>query len=335
MCRDRREDQYCMKVLITGASGFIGSHLAENLLSGGCEVSCLVRNASARRWLEGLSVQRISGDCSDKESLNNLRDFEYVFHLSGLTKSNCKEDFYTVNTKATENIIDAVVKNNPRIKRFVYMSSLSAFGPNLNGKLVSEDRSPCPVSDYGKSKLLGEEAVLKYKDIIPVSILRPTAVYGPRDSEMFLLFKFVNTGFLPYWGETRISLVYIEDLIKALRLTAEKEEAIGETFFISDGMTYSNVEIIDEIASALQKARVIKLRLPKTILPVMGAIGDGLSKITNRTTMINRDKIKELMHTDWRCDISNAKNKLGFTPKVGIKEGIKWTADWYKIHRWL
>ncbi|MBI4838094.1 MAG: NAD(P)-dependent oxidoreductase [Nitrospirae bacterium] len=324
-----------MKVLITGASGFIGSHLAESLLSSGCEVSCLVRSVSARKWLEGLNVQRIHGDCSDRESLNNLRDFEYVFHLSGLTKSNCKKDFYTVNTTATENIIDAVVRNNPGIKRFVYVSSLSAFGPNLNGSPVSEDRNPRPVSDYGKSKLLGEAAVLKYKDTIPVSVLRPTAVYGPRDSEMFLLFKLVNTGLLPFWGKTRISLVYVEDLVRALILTAEKEEAIGETFCISDGMNYSNVEIIDEIASALQKTRVIKLRLPKTFLPVIGAIGDGLSKITNKATMINRDKIKELMHTDWRCDISNAKNKLGFTPKVGIKEGIKWTADWYKIHRWL
>lgn len=323
-----------MKALITGASGFIGSHLVERLLKSGYEVSCLVRKSSNLRWLERLNIRVIHGDCSDKESLNNIRGFEYIFHLSGLTKANCREEFYTVNTKATENIIDTLVKNNSQIKRFVYLSSLSAFGPSLNGSWINENHKPHPVSDYGNSKLMGEVAVLKYKDKVPISILRPTVVYGPRDKEMFLLFKLINIGFLPYWGESRISLVYIEDLINAIILAAEREEAVGEIFFISDGMVYSNNEVINEIASALQ-VRLIKLRVPKRGLPVIGLIGEGLSKITNKTTMINSDKIKELMYTNWVCDISKAKNKLGFMPMVGLKEGIRWTADWYKIHRWL
>lgn len=323
-----------MKALVTGASGFIGSHLVERLLQSGYEVSCLVRKTSSLRWLDGLNIKLIQGDCVDKGSLNNLGDFEYVFHLSGLLKSNCSEDFYRVNTKATENIMEALAKDNHRIKRFLYLSSLSAFGPALHRGLPNEDHNPHPVSDYGNSKLMGEAAALRYRDRIPISILRPTVVYGPRDREMFLFFKLINMGFLPYWGEGRISLIYIDDLIDAILLAVEKEEAVGEVFFISDGVVYSNKEVMNEIADAL-KVRLIKLRIPRKALPVIGFLSNGLSKITKKPTMINRDKIKELMYADWVCDISKAMNKLGFMPKVGIKKGIKWTADWYRIHRWL
>lgn len=323
-----------MKALVTGATGFIGSHLVEGLLKRKYEVTCLIRKTSNLGWLDGLNIRLIEGDCCDKESLNNIRGFEYIFHLAGLIKSNCKEEFYTVNAKATENIMETVIKNIPNVKRFVYLSSLSAFGPNLGSGLPSENHKPHPVSDYGDSKLIGEETVLKYRDKVPVTILRPTVVYGPRDREMLLFFKLINAGFLPYWGESRISLIYIDDLINAIILAGEKEDAIGEIFFISDGMVYSNKEIINEIADVLQ-VRLIKLRLPKVLLPLIGVLGEGLSRITGKTTMINRDKVKELIHTDWVCDISKAKGKLGFIPEVRIQEGVKWTADWYRIHRWM
>ncbi|MBI4654440.1 MAG: NAD(P)-dependent oxidoreductase [Nitrospirae bacterium] len=323
-----------MKALVTGASGFIGSHLVEKLLSSGYEVSCLVRKTSNFRWLENPNLTIIHGDCADKESLNNIRGFDYIFHLAGLTKANCGSEFYTVNTKATENIVEIVPKNNPQIRRFVYLSSLSAFGPSLNSKLPDENHKPHPVSDYGNSKLMGEEVVLKYRDRMPISILRPSAVYGPRDKEIFLFFKLIKRGILPYWGKGHVSLVYIDDLINAIILSAEKEEAVGEVFFISDGMVYSNEEVINEIANALE-VKLMRVRLPKAILPVIGFIGENVGKVINKATMINRDKIKELMYSEWVCDISKAKDKLGFMPKVKLKEGIKWTAEWYKIHRWI
>ncbi len=323
-----------MRALVTGATGFIGSHLTERLIKNGYEVSCMVRKASDLKWLEGLDVRLFQGDCSLRESLNNIAGFDYIFHLSGLTKANHAVDFYNVNTKATENIIDIAVRNNPNLKRFVFLSSLSAYGPAMNGTLPREDYKPHPVSDYGQSKLLAEDAVLRYRDKLPVSILRPTAVYGPRDKEMFLFFKIIKKKVLPYWGESLVSLVYIDDLINAIILAAEKEGALGETFFISDGMVYSNKEIIDEIAMAMG-VNLIKLRLPKALLPAVGLIGDGLGRITKQATMINRDKIKELVQAQWTCDISKAKQRLNFMPRVGLKEGIKWTAEWYKIHKWI
>jgi len=324
-----------MKALITGATGFIGSHLAEKLFKRGYEVSSLVRKTSDLKWLEGLDIRLIEGDCSDKDSLNRcVEGYDYIFHLAGLTKANCKDDFYSVNTKGTENIIEAVERCTPEIKRFIYVSSLSAFGPRVNSELPSEDHKPHPVSDYGKSKLRGEEAVLKYSDKVPVSILRPSAVYGPRDKEMFLIFKLIKSGFLPYWGDGYTSLIYIDDLVDAIMLAVEKEDAVGKTYFISDGMVYSNREIVEEIASAMD-VKVYKIKLPKSFLPAIGFFGEGISKIMGKSTMLNRDKVKELMYADWVCDITKARNDLCFEPRVGIKVGIKWTADWYRIHKWL
>ena len=324
-----------MKALITGASGFIGSHLAEELLKRGYEVACIVRKTSDLKWLSGFDIKLINGDCSDKYSLDNcVKGYDYVFHLAGLTKTNCKEDFYSVNTKGTENLIEAVVKNNSKVKRFVYLSSLSAFGPKVNANLPNEKDNPLPVSDYGKSKLRGEKAVLGYSDRIPISILRPSAVYGPRDKEFCLFFKLIKRGIMPYWGDGQTSLIYVDDLINAIILSAEKESAVGKTYFISDGMVYSNNEIINEIASALN-VKVFMIKLPKPILVPIGFLSDGISKIMGKSTMVNSDKIKELMHTDWICDITKAKDDLCFQPRVGIKKGIKWTADWYKIHKWL
>jgi nucleoside-diphosphate-sugar epimerase len=324
-----------MRALITGATGFIGSHLAEDLLKRGYEVTCLVRRTSNLQWLEGLDVRLNEGDCSDKDSLQDcVKNQDYILHLAGLIKSNCKEDFYSINTKGTENIIEAVRQYNPEIKRFVHLSSLSAFGPKTRNELPNEGCAPNPVSDYGKSKLKSETIVLKYSNILPVTILRPAVVYGPRDRGFFLLFKLIKKGFLPYWGNGHTSLVYVDDLIKAILLTVEQENAIGKIFFISDGIVYSNNEIIEEIASALN-VKCLRIRLPRALLPVISFFCERISKIMGKTTMINSDKIKEVMYADWVCDITKARSELGFEPKVGIKQGIKWTADWYKIHRWL
>ena len=324
-----------MRALITGASGFIGSHLTEKLLRKGFETDCLTRNTANPGWLKDLDVNLIQGDCSDENFLfNHVRNYDYIFHLSGLTKTSSPDDFYSVNSNGAENIINAVVRKNPNIKRFVYLSSLSAFGPRVNNKMPTEDQEPLPVSHYGKSKLKGEGAVLRHSDIIPVSILRPSAVYGPRDREIFLLFKCVKKGLFPYWGKGSTSMIYVDDLITAIVAAAESDNAVGRTYFISDGAVYTNENIVKEMASVLG-VMPLKIKVPRSFLPAIGFFGEKISKIVGTNTMINRDKIKELMYTDWICDITRARNELSFEPKVGIKEGIKWTADWYKIHKWL
>lgn len=321
-----------MKTLVTGATGFIGSHLVEELLKRGYSVTCLIRKTSNLKWIEGLDVSLAYGDCLEKESLlNAVADFDYIFHLAGLTKAVNEKDFFSVNATGTENLIQTVTEKNPDIKRFVYLSSLAATGPSHNGKPVKETVEPEPVSAYGKSKLEGERIVLRYKNLIPITIIRPPAVYGPRDRDMYIFFKMLKKGIFVYWGKCYYSLLYVDDLVKGIIISAESKTAEGETYYLSDGRMHSNEEIANAISSAVG-AKPTRLRIPGLIMPFFAGIGQKFSK---KGSIINRDKLRELRHPYWICDSLKAKNELGFVPKVGIKEGVKWTADWYRIHQWL
>jgi len=320
-----------MKALVTGATGFIGSHLCEELARRGHTVTCLVREKSNLKWIENVDLKIITGDCEKIESLYGAVDgVDYVFHLAGLTKACSEDEFFCANALGTENLIRAVVEKNPKLKRFIYMSSLAAVGPSKNGSPVKEEADPSPVSSYGRSKLKGERTVLKYKESIPVTVLRPSAVYGPRDRDLFVFFKMLKKGIFPYWGKCYYSLLYVDDLIQGIILAAENKKAEGEIYFLSDSEFYTNEEIMKAISSALG-TKAFRLRVPKCIMPLFAYIGEKI----NRQGIINRDKMSELSHSHWICDATKAKEELGFIPKVRIKEGMKWTADWYRIHRWL
>lgn len=321
-----------MKAFVTGATGFIGSHLVDELIKRGFEVTCLVRKTSNLTWIEDLDVYRVYGDCEQESSLDGVADgFDFVFHLAGLTKAGKDEDFFCANVKGTENILKAVLARAPGIKRFVHMSSLAAAGPSRNGGPLTENSEPRPVSAYGKSKLESEAVVEKYKGKIPVTIVRPPAVYGPRDKDFFVFFKMLRKGFYPYWGKCYYSLLYVDDLVRGLITAAEAEEAEGGVFFISDGHVYSNEDLAKEISNVLSE-RAMKMRIPKAALALCVGIGERFAK---KYSIINRDKLRELKYSHWICDSSKAEKELHFFPKVSLKEGIKWTADWYRIHQWL
>ncbi len=321
-----------MKAMVTGATGFIGSHLVEGLLRKGYAVTCLVRKTSSLKWIEGLDVNLAYGDCMEKESLlNALSGFDYIFHLAGLTKAKNEKDFYSVNASGTQNLIEAVAKKNANIKRFFYLSSLAAAGPSCNQAPVKENIDPKPVSAYGKSKLEGERIILKHKNNIPVTIVRPPAVYGPRDKDMRLFFKMLKKGIFLQWGKCYYSLLYVDDLVRGIIISAENNSSAGNTYYLSDGKTYSNEEIAASISDAVG-AKPVHIRIPRFAMPMIAHIGQRLSK---KSSIINADRIKDFQYSYWICDSSKAEEELGFIPKVGIKEGMKWTADWYKIHQWL
>jgi nucleoside-diphosphate-sugar epimerase len=321
-----------MKALVTGATGFIGSHLVEELIKKGYDVTCLVRKTSNLRWIEGLEVTLLQGDCEDEDSLAHLPpDFNYIFHLAGLTKAQRDEDFFCVNVKGTENLLRVVSAKGEKVRRFIHLSSLAAAGPSRNGTPLRETSEAKPVSSYGKSKLESEGAMMRYRDRIPVTIVRPPAVYGPRDRDFYVLFKLLRKGFYPYWGKCYYSLLYVDDLIRGLVMAAEEKEAEGGMYFLSDGKVYSNEDIVNEISSVLG-TRIVKMRIPKPFMAVLVGITERLGK---GSSIINRDKLKELNYVHWTCDSSKAAEDFKFVPKVTIKEGIKWTADWYRIHQWL
>lgn len=321
-----------MRALVTGATGFIGSHLAEELVKRGYEVTCLVRKTSNLRWIEGLKADIVFGDCEKEDSLADIPPgFDYVFHIAGLTKARNDEEFFCANVKGTENLLRAVSKNAAGLRRFIYLSSLAAAGPGKDNIPVSEATKPMPVSNYGISKLKGEGVVQGYRDIVPATIIRPPAVYGPRDKDFFLMFRMLKKGFYPYLGKCYYSLLYIDDLVRGIISASTTKEAEGSTYFLSDGGIYSNADIADEILSALD-TRAVKVRIPRRFMEVLAKIS---SRFGGDVSIINGDKIKELLHCNWTCDSSKAGAEFGFSPLVNIKEGIKWTADWYRIHQWL
>ncbi len=320
-----------MKALVTGAAGFIGSHLVEALIRKGYEVTCIARKTADLRWISALRINCLYGDLSDPASYSRgITGFDYIFHLAGLTKAVSEQAFFSANTENTEKLLQVVAEQNPAVRRFVFLSSLAAVGPGSNGRPVQEDSPPMPVSAYGRSKLRAEGAVLGCRGQLPVTILRPPAVYGPRDRDFFLLFKSIKKGFYPYWGKCYYSLIFVADLVEGIIVSAESETAENETYFLSDSMIYTNEEMVRKISSALG-SKVFRIRLPLALMPVLAALGEKIDK----KGIINRDRVRDFKYSNWTCDPGKAARELGFTPRITLEEGIQWTADWYRMQRWL
>jgi nucleoside-diphosphate-sugar epimerase len=322
-----------MKTLVTGATGFIGSHVIESLLKKGYDVTCLVRQTSSLRWIEGLKINLVYGDCAEKESLRGLTGgFDYIYHLAGVTKAISGEIYYRENSLGTENIVNIAAEENPGLKKFVYLSSLAATGPSLDGIPPDENTLPKPVSDYGGSKLKGEKAVLRQGDIFKVVIIRPPAVYGPRDRDIYFFFKMIKKGILPVWGGERfLSILYVDDLVEGIISAGERGEGI---YHLSDGKIYSVDTVTEKIAESLG-VRPLKIKIPEALLYAIALISEAFYKITGKPPLINREKIKEAAQKYWICNNSRAVNDLGFKPSVFLDDGIKKTAYWYKENGWL
>ena len=323
--------------LVTGANGFVGSHLAETLLSRGYDVTCLVRKTSNLRWLEGLKIDFVYGELTDKQSLEKaVAGKDFVFHLAGLTKAQNSNDYYKANHLGTKSLVEAVNESNRRIKRLVYASSQAAVGPGKDMRPVDENSPCCPITDYGKSKLLGEEAVVSYKDRLPITIIRPSAVYGPRDSEIFLFFRLIKNHIKPLFGfkESYLSLVYVKDLVQGIRAAAESERAIGQIYFIANEKPSSFAEAEDLIQKAL-KAKAMTLRIPVSLFIFVAFLSEQFASLKGEAASFNPQKAREISSRFWICDVSKAKKELGFNTKYTLEQGAIETVNWYKQNGWL
>lgn len=322
-----------MKALVTGATGFIGSHLVEMLVKRGYEVTCLVRRTSNLRWIKNLDAKLIYGDCAEKDTLKGLvRGFNYIYHLAGVTKAVSSEIYFRENSLGTENIINRAAEENPDLIKFIYLSSLSASGPSSDGTPMDEDSLPHPVSDYGRSKLSGEETVLRKKGVFKIVIIRPPAVYGPRDRDIYFFFKLIEKGIIIFWGGERfLSIIYVDDLIEGIISAGEKGEGI---YFLSDGGVYTLEDVTEKIADALG-VKPFKIRIPENLLYIMALFAEGFYRITGNPPLINREKIKEAVQKYWICNNSRAEKELDFKPKVLLDDGIRRTAAWYTDNGWL
>lgn len=327
-----------MKVLVTGANGFIGSHLVEALIQKGYKVKCLVRKTSDLKWLDREKVKLVYGDITQKESLfTAVEGVDYIYHTAGIVRAVDRKKYYLVNQYGTRNLIQVCAQVNFNLKKFVYLSSQAASGPaDKADKLLKEEDCPHPITDYGKSKLKGEEEIINFKGKVPFVILRPCSVYGPREKDIYVYFKMAKWGIVPVLGreEKYINLCYIKDLVSGSILAAEKEKSRGKIYFIGDGQIYSWTQIGKTINEVF-RVRARKIVIPEKLLNVVSFFNEGISSITQKPTVVNNQKVLEMKQKYWLFDISQIKEDLNFLPKIPLCRGVKLSVDWYRQNHWL
>ncbi len=326
-----------MHALVTGGTGFIGSHLVETLLAEGHEVRCLVRDRRRLGWLAGLQgVGLAQGDVDDPPSLREcLEGVDQVYHVAGLTRAPTAREFLRVNAEGTRHLVRACLEGTRGPRRFIYLSSLAAAGPMPSAIPIAEDILPRPVSPYGRSKLEGEVAVLAAKDRLHVTVLRPPVVYGPRDRGVLEFARWVARGLLPMpAGPPRsLSLCYIQDLVAALLAAGEVEVASGEIFHVAGEGAFTWQEVGDALGDALG-VRPKPMRLPVPVLLAVATIADSWGWVTGRPGYFSRGKVREATG-HWICDTRKVRQQLGMVPRVGLREGVALSMKWYREAGWL
>jgi nucleoside-diphosphate-sugar epimerase len=265
-----------------------------------------------------------------------VKDVDQVFHLAGATMAVKDKTYFEVNALGAENLVRACIENNARLKKFIYLSSQAAAGPCRSCGKKKESDSCEPVSPYGKSKLLGEQLILSHAHALPLVILRPCAVYGPRDKGFYPLFKCLSKSIKPCTGDhdQHISMCYVQDLVRAILLAAETQTESGEIFFLSDGRDYRIGEIGDTFAQAMEIS-ALQFRLPKQMLLGMAFFAECFSRVSGKPCIMSRGKVEEMSSKNWLCDITKARVLLGFEPRIFLARGAELTVAWYKKENWL
>ncbi|OQY72980.1 MAG: hypothetical protein B6D44_08685 [Ignavibacteriales bacterium UTCHB2] len=326
-----------MKALVTGGTGFIGSHIVEKLCKQGFSVRCISRDYLNTEELKSLNVEIIIKDLNDNLNWENiLSDVDIVYHIAGVTQAQYYKEYYERNYLATKKLVEACSAHCRNLRRFVYLSSLTAVGPSIDGKPVDETTAYHPVSDYGKSKMLAEIELLAYKDRIPITILRPSAVYGPRERNFYLLIKSIKRGFNLCMGLNSkfTNMIYVEDLVEAIISASTKSIAEGQVYFIGSEVAYPNEVICETIARIVNK-KPINVYIPHCFIYLVCGINELAGKIFKNDVFLNIQKARELTQAMWNCSIEKAKQELGFTQKVSLYEGFMNTYQWYVKMGWV
>jgi len=326
------------RVLITGATGFVGYHLIEKALKAGLEVYAAVRKSSSRKHLSEFDIKYIDLDYS---SVNNLRaqleehQFSHIIHAAGITKAKTKAEYNKINAEYTEYLAVAAITASIRLEKFVFVSSLAAIGPLADfSQEIKEDTPGRPVTNYGASKLLAEKYLNEIPGL-PLITIRPTAVYGPREKDIFILFKSISRGLEPHIGsfKQRLSFIYVKDLADVI-VDSLFVKVNGKQYNVSDGNVYNRYALAELVKKALKK-KTFKFHLPVPIVGAMASVMDFIYKNRKDTPTLNKEKMAELTAINWACNIDQAKLDLGYSPKFDLEKGLIDTVKWYKANNWL
>jgi len=329
------------RILITGASGFIGSFIVEEALERGFETWAAMRKSSSKAFLQDERIHFIELNLSSEEQLKEqLKElqFDYVVHAAGVTKSLHKEDFFRINTEGTKNLVRALQTLKMPLKRLVYISSLSIMGAIREQQPYREIRErdkAQPNTAYGKSKLEAEQW-LDTQQGLPYIILRPTGVYGPRERDYFMMAKSIkaHTDFAVGFKQQDITFVYVTDVVQAVFLALEKGEN-GRRYFLSDGEVYQSSTFSNLIRKELGNPWWIRITAPLWLLRIITFCGEYIGHMTGKVTALNNDKYNIMKQRNWRCDIMPARQELGYEPHVKLEEGVQKSIAWYKKNKWL
>ncbi len=326
-----------MKVLVTGASGFLGSHIAEILAKAGHEVRALLRTTSSRAFLNFPHEEAI-GDVTQPDTLGPaVAGIDVVIHAAGLVKARSEAEFAAVNAQGTANLISAIESHAPGLRRFIYVSSLAAHGPSEDGQPRAAEDPPRPLTAYGRTKLAGEEIIRASTLAARSVIFRPPVIYGPRDPALVPFFRLARLRLVPLLmgGSNRISIVYVEDIASAIALAATAEAPVaGKTYYPEDGAPHTWRDLLEAVERATGR-RALRLNAPRWAFSAAAVASEAFGMLLRRPVSLTREKVLEMAQPHWVCSAETLHRDLGWAPKVDIWEGAQRTCNWYRQHGWL
>jgi dihydroflavonol-4-reductase len=324
-------------VLVTGATGFIGSHLVDSLLLFDCNVHCLVRKSSNLRWIKSSRVQLHFIDLADTDfKIPNLSSLDFVFHCAGLTKAKNRKEYFYINSTVCSSLYEQCLNYKDSIKGIVHLSSLAAAGPAKEGQWVDEATVLNPVTFYGQSKKEGEEVALKYSASLPIKVIRPPVVYGPREGNLYSFFKLVKKGWGLQIGRSpkKLSLLYVTDLVEAMIAVCDPQFSQKKIYFVTDGETYSWEEVAKAAAHKMNVSMKTAL-IPESILMPVAIFFEALAMLSTEPALFDRQRMIDIRQSCWTASSENFFRDYDFIPQFKLARGLACTLDWYVQQKWL
>lgn len=321
-------------VLVTGGTGFVGSHVVDLLLEAGRPVRCLIRATSDLRWLEGKAVQTVEADLRRSPLSAAVDGVRAVIHCAGLTRGS-PEALRAANVEGTRALLRACLEARSGSPRFVFCSSQAAAGPGKHDRPREPGDPPVPISDYGRSKLEAEAAVRDVDGALETVVLRPGAIYGPRDEDTFPFFQMADRRVMVVPGirERRVQLVHVRDVARALLLAVDRPEVAGKTYFVAHPRAVTWKELAAAISRVLDR-RSLVLPLPSFAFRLAGAVAESVGA-SERPGVLDRRRARDLFERAWTCDVDPTLEELGWEPNHDLEDGLRDTVRWYREEGWL